>query len=353
VNFKERNITADFTLLEALKKMDVLDKKLLLVTNGDFFQGLLSAGDIQRAIIKNIRLDDKVASILRSTYRIGKPGDTFEDIKQMMLEYRMEFCPVVDEQRKITDIHFWEDVFQNKKAPKLNQFQLPVIVMAGGVGSRLRPLTHVLPKPLVPIGSKTMMEEIFDRFSSHGCTEFFISVNYKADLIEFYLKSLHLKHSISYFKEEKPMGTAGSLSLLRGVIKQTFFINNCDILIDQDYSEILAYHRENKNEITLVAALKNYAIPYGILETGDEGQLLDIKEKPELTFKINSGMYILEPHLLDEIPDNSIFHITDLIALVKKRQGRVGVYPVSERAWKDVGDWKEYLQVINERNKDL
>ena len=142
------------------------------------------------------------------------------------------------------------------------------------------------------------------------------------------------------------MGTAGSLFLLKDRIKETFFVNNCDILIDQDYSEILDYHYENKNEITLVAALKNITIPYGTLETGINGSLIELKEKPDLTFKINSGMYILEPHLLNEIPENKVFHITQLIDQVKKRNGKVGVYPVSEKSWKDIGDWNEYLKLI-------
>jgi NDP-sugar pyrophosphorylase family protein len=140
------------------------------------------------------------------------------------------------------------------------------------------------------------------------------------------------------------MGTAGSLSMLKGKIKETFFVSNCDILIDQDYSEILEYHKENKNEITLVAALKHYPIPYGTVETGENGQLLELKEKPELVFKINSGMYILEPHLLHEVPDNQFFHITQLIENVKNRNGNVGVFPVSEKSWRDFGGWDEYLK---------
>jgi NDP-sugar pyrophosphorylase family protein len=142
------------------------------------------------------------------------------------------------------------------------------------------------------------------------------------------------------------MGTAGSLSLLKDRIHETFFVSNCDILIEQDYSEILRYHKENKNEITLVAALKHYPIPYGTVEAGENGQLIALKEKPELTFKINSGMYILDPHLLNEIPDNQFFHIIQLIEKVKKRKGKVGVFPVSEKSWRDIGEWSEYLKLI-------
>jgi len=344
--YKGREIDSDKTILEALSQMDKLDKKLLIVIEKDKFKGLISIGDIQRAIIKNKGLDTPIHSILRNSVRVGRSNDSFDTIKNIMLEHRMEFCPIVDDKSNITKIYFWEDVFQTNSDHHFTQFNLPVVIMAGGLGSRLRPLTHVLPKPLIPIGNKTMLEEIFDRFGKHGCNEFYISVNYKSDLIQYYLDSQKLNYKIQLFKEEEPMGTAGSLSLLKGKLKQTFFVNNCDILIDQDYSELLNYHYQAKNEITIVAALKSFSIPYGTIESGENGQLLDLKEKPEFTFKINSGMYILEPHLLNEIPEKEFFHITDLIRLVKERNGKVGIFPVSEKAWHDIGDWKEYMKYI-------
>jgi NDP-sugar pyrophosphorylase family protein len=258
----------------------------------------------------------------------------------------MELCPLVNENNVIEKVYYWEDLFLEKKPKPAEQFNLPVVIMAGGIGSRLKPLTNVLPKPLIPIGEKPIIEEIFERFGNHGCNEFFVSVNYKSELIEFYLRNRQLPYQLSFFKEEKPMGTAGSLSLLKDKINQTFFVNNCDILIEQDYSEILDFHRQSKNEITIVAALKNYSIPYGVIETGNNGALLDILEKPEFTFKINSGMYIIEPHLLTEIPVNEFYYITQLINKVKSRKGHIGVFPVSEGSWKDIGSWEEYKKYI-------
>jgi dTDP-glucose pyrophosphorylase len=343
IDYKNRNIDPIKNILEALKYMDTLDKKLLIVVQGIKFVGLLSAGDIQRAIINNKSLELPISEILRENVRVGKPEDSFDTIKNMMLEFRMEFCPIVNNQSEIIKIYFWEEVFYDKKEIILNKFNLPVVIMAGGFGTRLKPLTNVLPKPLIPIGDKTMLEEIFDRFGKHGCDHFYISVNYKAELIQFYIKNQNLPYKIEYFKEVKPMGTAGSLSLLIGKINKTFFVNNCDIIIEQDYSEILSYHYENKNEITIIAALKHYSIPYGTIETGEDGNLTELKEKPELTFKINSGMYLLEPHLLNEIPDNDFLHITHLIEKVKSRNGKIGVFPVSEKSWKDIGTWDEYL----------
>jgi NDP-sugar pyrophosphorylase family protein len=165
--------------------------------------------------------------------------------------------------------------------------------------------------------------------------------------MKFYIDNQKLPYSIEYLIENRPMGTAGSISLLKGKINQTFFVSNCDILIEQDYSEILQYHKENKNEITIVAALKHFPIAYGTIETGDNGKLLRLTEKPELTFKINSGMYILEPQLIQEVPDDQFFHITDLIEKVKNRGGKIGVFPVSERSWKDIGEVHLLKQYFN------
>jgi dTDP-glucose pyrophosphorylase len=343
---KEILVTPDMTLLDGLKKMDSIRRKLLLVHDGTKYIGLLSIGDIQRAIINNIDLNSPISAIIRKDYIVAHPETSIEVVKKLMLSIRAEFMPVVSVENELINIYFWEDLFGGKEITPAKQFNVPVVIMAGGLGTRLQPLTHVLPKPLIPIGEITIIEEIFNRFGKHGCNQFFISVNYKADLIQFYLKNENLPYSLEFFKENKPMGTAGSLSLLNGRINQTFFVSNCDILIEQDYSEILDYHYANKNEITIVAALKSYSIPYGTVETGENGQLIDLKEKPELTIKINSGMYILEPHLLAEIPENKLFHITHLIEKVNNRNGKVGVFPVSEKSWKDLGSWEEYLNAI-------
>jgi dTDP-glucose pyrophosphorylase len=339
-------ISPTVTIRNALKKMDQLQRKLLIVTYENKFVSLLSIGDIQRAIINNKSLETIISEVLRENVRVAKSDTSFYEIKKMMFDFRMEFCPVVNSELEIEKIYFWEDVFLEKKPIPFKKFNLPVIIMAGGMGSRLKPLTSVLPKPLIPINNKSIIEEIFDKFSVYGCDSFYISVNYKAELIQYYLTNQNLPYQLSFIKETIPMGTAGGISLLKGKINSTFFVSNCDIIVDQDYSEMLDFHIEKKNEITLIAALKNYSIPYGTIISGENGQLIDIKEKPEYTFMINSGMYILEPHLIHEIPENSYFHITDLIDIVKKRNGNIGVYPVSEKSWKDIGEWHELYNNI-------
>ena len=347
--FRGRKIGKLATLLDALKKMDELEKKLLIVFDEtENYYGLISIGDIQRAIINNKPLESPLYEVMRRNVKVASPSDSFSSIKEMMIELRMELCPVVNKENEITVVYFWEDIFGEESIKPKAKFDLPVVIMAGGYGTRLRPLTYVLPKPLVPINDKTMLEHIFDRFNRYGCSKYYISVNYKSSLIQFYLKQQNLPYTINYFEEDKPLGTAGSLSLLKNDLKETFFVSNCDILIEQDYSEILKYHRENHNELTVIAALKNYSIPYGTIDTGENGQLIMLSEKPNFIFKINSGMYILEPHLLDDIPENKIFHITTLIEKINKRNGKVGVFPVSEKSWKDVGEWDEYVRNIKE-----
>ncbi len=338
-------------VIAALKQMDAIKVKLLLVTDGDKFCSLLSIGDIQRAIIANVPLESPIEKILRDKVNVAKQGDDRERIITRMKERRNDFMPIVDEEGNIVDVIFWEDISTYKESRIKTPFTLPVVIMAGGQGSRLRPLTNVLPKPLIPIGDQTMMEDIMDRFVECGCHDFYISVNYKADFIRRYFDNLDKpQYHVEYFQEDKPLGTAGSLHLLKDKINSTFFVSNCDIIIDEDYSEILDFHRQNKNEITVVAALKNYSIPYGTLETGEGGLLTGLSEKPNLTFKINTGMYILEPHLINEIPSDRLYHITFLIEKLMKEGRKVGVFPISEGAWTDIGNWDEYMKYIRKDN---
>jgi NDP-sugar pyrophosphorylase family protein len=256
--------------------------------------------------------------------------------------------PVVNKDFQLVSVYVWDDVSTSKTRNEGIHLNLPVIIMAGGQGYRLKPLTNILPKPLIPLGEKTILEQIMDKFCEVGCPIFYLSLNYKAEMIMQYINTLqNSKYQIKYLQEEKPLGTAGSLFLLKGKIKSTFFVSNCDILIDQDISDIYEYHRTNENEITIVAALKHYPIPYGILETSKNGLLKSMTEKPELTIKINTGLYLLEPHLINEIPDNEFYHITTLIEKLQNEKRKIGVFPVSEKSWRDVGEWGEYLKLLN------
>lgn len=350
--YKRYIISTESTCIEALKQMDTIHSKVLIVTTKDKFIGILTIGDIQRAIIKNINLNTKIYDIIDCQKLYATEEDSLNSIKIKMYSMRAELMPVINNKGELTKVYFWDDFFDEYKeeSSKKEKLGLPVVIMAGGKGTRLQPLTNIYPKPLIPIGEKTIVETIMDKFVSYQCHDFYISVNYKAEVIKNYFEFLqNPQYNINYFQENKPMGTAGSLRLLKDKLHSTFFVSNCDILINENYADILKYHQNNHNELTIVAALKTYSIPYGTIITGENGLLESIEEKPNLTFKINTGLYILEPSILDEIPDD-FFHITHLMEKLKQENRRVGVYPISQNDWIDMGDWDEYLKLVKKQS---
>ncbi len=331
------------SILHAMKKMDADGRKLLIVTRDGEYLSLLSIGDVQRAIMQFQTFEKPVGEILRPRVIVGKTTDDRQSLAQLMIENRTEFMPILDDAGRLADVLFWEDIVEQAVEERHELDNVPVVIMAGGMGTRLKPITNIIPKPLIPLGEKPIIELIANQFRAGGVRQFFISVNYKGDMIRRYFDELAGRdYSVEYVHEDQPLGTIGSIYLLKGKLHSTFFVSNCDILVDQDYAEVFRYHRENRNELTIVSAIKSYQIPYGTIEAGENGLLTNLKEKPELVFQINSGVYILEPHLIEEVPEGQFFHITSLIEKINQRGGRVGVFPVSEQAWIDIGEWKEY-----------
>lgn len=337
------------TILHALKKMDLIRRKTLLVFNKEQFVSILTIGDIQRSIIKNISLTEIVKFAIDLNSKVYcSVTDSVEFIKEKILKIRAEIMPVLDENNNLVGMYAWSDFFPSDNIMgERKKIDLPVVIMAGGKGTRLKPLTNVIPKPLVPIGDKTILELIMDQFEGIGCRKFYLSVNYKSDIMRFYLNNLQHPYEIEFIQEKMPMGTIGSVSLLRGKISTPFFVSNCDCINDQDYRDVYDYHVSNHNDMTVVTMVKSLRIPYGVIETGEDGLMLNIKEKPEHTYLVNSGVYILNPELLNEIPEGRFFHITHLMEKIKARGGRVGCFPVSELSWHDIGEWPEYLKLIN------
>lgn len=346
---QNRVIQGSMTILQSLKKMDKEKVKMLFVLDEERFISILTIGDIQRAIINGKELNDPITSILDVKKKFAFPGEPIHSVKEKMLRLRAECMPVVDEEGNLVDVYFWNDFFKQSEGEQREKIDLPVVIMAGGKGTRLKPITNVIPKPLVPVGDKTILEVIMDQFEGIGCKKFYMSVNYKADMMEYYLSQLDHKYDIEFFMEDKPLGTIGSVSLLKGKITTPFFVSNCDSINDQDYRDVYDYHVQNKNDLTIVTMVKTFRIPYGVIETGENGLMENLKEKPELNYQVNTGVYILNPELIDEIPEGEFFHITHLMEKVKARGGRVGCFPVSENAWHDMGEWPEYLKMIGVR----
>lgn len=344
---KTRIIPPYFSLLDALKKMDEIKVKTLFVLSNEHFEGIITLGDIQRAIINNISLNSPLSSILTPNKVYGYLSEDEGRIKEKMRKMRAEVMPILDKKGELVDVWFWNDLFNKAEMNQREKVNIPVVIMAGGKGTRLKPITNVIPKPLVPIGEKTILETILDQFEEIGCTKFYMSLNYKADIIKYYLAQLDHKYDIEFFQEDKPLGTIGSVSLLRGKITTPFFVSNCDSINEQDYRDVYDYHVNNHNDLTIVTMIKSFKIPYGVIETGEDGLMVSLSEKPELTFQVNTGVYILNPNCIDEIPMGEFFHITHLMEKIKVRGGRVGCFPVSEHAWKDMGEWPEYLKMID------
>lgn len=344
---QDRAIQQTLTIIQSLRRMDEVKVKMLFVFDGEHFQSIITIGDIQRAIIKGVNLNEAVYSILQKDKEFVAPNEPLELVRKKMLALRAECMPVVDENGELVDVYRWSEVFISPEVDCREKIDLPVVIMAGGKGTRLKPITNVLPKPLIPIGDRTILEVIMDQFEGIGCHKFYMSVNYKADIMKYYLGRLEHQYDIEFIMEEKPLGTIGSVSLLKGKITTPFFVSNCDSINEQDYRDVWDYHTGNHNDMTIVTMVKSFKIPYGVIETGAEGLLAAINEKPEQTYQVNTGVYVLNPGLIDEIPQGEFFHITHLMEKVQKRGGRVGCFPVSENSWHDMGEWPEYLKMID------
>lgn len=341
-------IDSNKTLIQTMKIMDESFTKSMLVFKEKVFVGMITIGDIQRAIIANTPFDTPIDKIINNKQKkYAHTADDIDEIQKWMLDVRAEFMPILNDEGELVDVIFWSDLFNDSQRSKRGKIALPVVIMAGGKGTRLKPLTNIIPKPMVPISNKTILEEIMDQFEGIGCKKFYMSVNYKSDIIRFYLNQLEHHYDIEFFEESKPLGTIGSVSLLKGKISTPFFVSNCDIMINQDYREVYDYHLNNNNDLTIITAVKSFKIPYGVIETGKDGLMTGLQEKPEITYMINTGVYILNPECIDEIPKGEFFHITHLMEKIKARGGRIGCFPVSEHSWKDMGEWPEYLKMIN------
>lgn len=216
-----------------------------------------------------------------------------------------------------------------------------MVINAGGKGTRLEPYTKILPKPLIPVGKLPIMEHIMNQFNKFGCKDFHIIVNYKKSIIKAYFAEAEPIRKVVWYDEEKPLGTGGGLCYLKGKLNQTFFFTNCDNLLLADYHSILRFHRENKNVITMICAYKHVAIPYGVVDMGENGIIKSMKEKPEFSFLTNTGIYLVEPEVLEDIENEVFIGFPDIIEQERKLGKKVAVYPVNENEWLDMGQMPE------------
>ena len=220
------------------------------------------------------------------------------------------------------------------------------LILSAGKGTRLEPFTRVLPKPLIPIGEYPIIEMIINRFRDYGMNNYYLMVYHMSGIIKAYFQEKNHSYSVHFIDEDKPLGTAGSLRLLENYFDSSFFLTNCDIIINADYSDLYDFHLKKEYDITVTASMKCFSIPYGICEIENGGKLVTINEKPGYNYLINTGLYVVKPSVIKSIPENSSFDMTDLIRKITDGGGTVGVYPINEKSWIDVGEWKEYKSAI-------
>ena len=329
----------DITIVSAMQLIDNNTKGILFVTDNNKLIGSLTDGDIRRYIIKTGDLQSKISKAMNARPKFVLDNE-IEQATPLMERWSIISVPVINTEREIVDIVFsnWN---HNKSTNSLALKDTPIIIMAGGKGTRLYPFTKILPKPLIPIGDVPILERIINRFNSYGANDFYLTVNYKREMIKSYFKELDPDYSITYVEEDKPLGTAGSIKLINKKFDDSIIVTNCDILIEADYEKVIKYHKESGNAMTIVSSLKNTTIPYGVLHSSENGQITSMEEKPRLSCFINTGMYVVEPQYIELIPDDTFYHMPSLAEQLIAKGLKVGMYPISENSFLDMGEFEE------------
>lgn len=318
------------------------------VNNDDKVIGIFTEGDFRRAVFKKIKLDTNIKILLNKNFIYLTKNHTDYQIEEIFNKTIIQQLPILDDGCLINIIDK-KNYFKKKK--KRKYLDNLVVIMAGGKGTRLDPFTRILPKPLIPFGNEAIIKVIMDRFNDFGIENFKISINEKSKMIKAYFSEYNLTYNIDYIEEKEPLGTIGSIRLLNEKVKKPFFVTNCDIILRVNYNSIMDFHLNSKFDLTVVAAMHNFKVPYGVCEVKGEGNLITMKEKPSYDFLINTGVYIFNPKIIEYIPKNKHFDINELLNEIKKKKLKVGVYPVYENDWVDVGHWKKYDDTLKKMNK--
>lgn len=343
MDLKDFLIDENCCLIDAMSQLDRVARKVLFVVKDKRLVAALTDGDIRRWILKKGNLEAIVKDIANYQPKYLTKKEKYKARSYMKIQ-SIEAVPIVNEQLKITGIVFaHEEVIRSKK-----ELVLPVVIMAGGLGTRLYPYTKILPKPLIPIGEIPIVEHIINRFVENGCSDFYLILNHKKNMIKAYFNDLHREYQVTYIDEDKPLGTGGGLSLLKGKIDFTFILSNCDILIDEDYQKILNFHEKQGNFITMICSMKRVRIPYGVVEISETGEIEEMKEKPELSFFVNTGMYVVDGRVIDESENDQEISFPDIIEKYRNQGEKIGIFPISEKAWLDMGQLDE-LEIMRKR----
>lgn len=333
----------DYSLRHTLEVIDYGAKGIvLLVDESKRLLGTITDGDIRRAILKGISLEDSIEKVAHLNPVSVKQSMTRQEIKDIFIKKAVKDIPVVDNDNRVIDLISINDILlpQGKENP--------VIIMAGGLGTRLKDLTKEIPKPMLRVGEDPILQHTINNFKQYGYNKILLSVNYRSEIIENYFQDgLAYGVKINYIKETKRLGTAGGIKLAKDFIKSPFFVTNGDVFTNLNVENMMRFHIESGFDITVGTRKHTFQIPYGVIETENDN-IIEIKEKPIIEYLINGGIYCINPNLIDFIPDDQYFEITDLINICIKNGRKVGSYEIKDY-WMDIGRIEDYNKV----NKDI
>lgn len=327
----------------AVERLEHVRCKVIYVINNGKLTASVSDGDVRRFVLQDgdVKLPIKHIANYTPQFLVRYEKEKIEEIFARSETYSI---PIVNYNQEVVEI-----VFRNgRRVRRTITLNCPVVMMAGGKGTRLYPYTKILPKALIPIGDIPISERIITNFAEFGCKDFYMIVNHKKDMIQAYYNSVAKTYLVTYIEEEQPLGTGGGLYLLDGKFSRDFFLVNCDIIVDADYNEIYNFHQKENNYVTMVAAKHRQKIPYGVIECNENNQYESIKEKPEMDYLINTGMYVVNQELLEQMPHGREISFPDVIDEFKKQGAKIGVYIVEENAYMDMGQLEE-LEIMRKK----
>ena len=338
-------IETSSTIKEAMK---VIDKNLtggaLVVNENNELVGTITDGDIRRAMIKGRSINEGIEGTYFKNFKFVTEQHSKKKAKEYMLSNKIRQVPVIDKDKKLIDLYFLDDILSYDKKDNY------VFILAGGLGTRLRPLTETVPKPMLTVGDKPILELIIEQFKEYGFKNFIISLNYKGEIIEEYFKEgKEFDVNIEYIRETKKLGTAGSIALVKEKFTKPFIVINGDILTGIDFEKFLNHHVKNNFNITV--GVRNYEInvPYGVLVT-DNMLIESLEEKPTYKFNINGGVYVVNPEIIKYIQEDEVYNMTDLIEDAINNKYKSGIYEITEY-WKDIGQIEDYRKANTDIHK--
>lgn len=331
------------TILEAIKALDRTAMKIVLVVDSEGrLKGTITDGDVRRGILRNVALTDSVSRIMNEHPLTGRTDQSSETILELMKARQLYQIPVLDSAGHLVRLEVLDELLKGQKREN------PVVLMAGGKGTRLYPLTESCPKPLLKVGDKPILERILEDFVTQGFHEFFIAVNYKAQMIvDYFGDGSKWGVNIRYLHEDQELGTAGALSLLPERPSKPLILMNGDLLTEINFHRLLEFHDENNSDATMCIRQYEFQVPYGVVDVEDHA-LKGLDEKPVHRFFVNAGIYTLEPWVLDRIPKNQRCDITDLFRNLLKEKHRASVFPIREY-WRDIGQLDDFEQANRDR----